>query len=76
MFCEILRFELRQQLRNPLFWLIAFALAALAFAASSSDSVMIGGGIGNIHRNAPYVVITMLGFFSIIGLFRKKGVRS
>ncbi len=69
MFCEILRFELRQQLRNPLFWLIAFALAAFAFAASSSDSVMIGGGIGNIHRNAPYVVITMLGFFSIIGLF-------
>ena len=69
MFSEIFSFELRQQLRNPLFWLIAVALAALAFAAASSDNVSIGGGIGNIHRNAPYVVITMLGFFSVIGLF-------
>jgi len=66
---EIFRFELRQQLRNPLFWLIAFALAALAFAAASSDSITIGGGVGNVHRNAPIVVISMLGFFSVLGLF-------
>ncbi|MEO8779583.1 MAG: M1 family aminopeptidase [Rhodanobacter sp.] len=69
MFGGILRFELRQQLKTPLFWLIAIALAALAFAAASSDSIQIGGGIGNIHRNAPYVVISMLGFFSVLGLF-------
>lgn len=69
MFGEIFRFELRQQLRSPLFWLIALALAALAFGAASSDSIQIGGGIGNVHRNAPYVVITMLGFFSVLGLF-------
>ncbi len=69
MFGEILRFELRQQLRSPLFWLIAFALAALAFMAASSDTVTIGGGIGNIHRNAPFVVIQVLGFFSVLGLF-------
>ena len=49
MFSEIFRFELRQQIRNPLFWLIAIALAALAFSAASSDSVTIGGGIGNIN---------------------------
>lgn len=66
---EIFRFELRQQLRSPLFWLVAIALAALAFAAASSDSVQIGGGVGNVHRNAPMVVITMLGFFSVLGLF-------
>jgi ABC-type transport system involved in multi-copper enzyme maturation permease subunit len=66
---EIFRFELRQQLRSPLFWLITIALAALAFAAASSDSIRIGGGIGNVHRNAPMVVVSMLGFFSVIGLF-------
>ncbi|MGA8276754.1 MAG: M1 family aminopeptidase [Rhodanobacteraceae bacterium] len=69
MFSEIFRFELRQQLRNPLFWLIAVGLGALAFGAACSDSITIGGGIGNIHRNAPYVVITMLAFFSVLGLF-------
>jgi ABC-type transport system involved in multi-copper enzyme maturation permease subunit len=66
---EIFRFELRQQLRSPLFWLVALALAALAFAAASSDSITIGGGVGNVHRNAPIVVIATLGFFSILGLF-------
>ena len=66
---EFFRFELRQQLRSPLFWLIAAILAGFAFAAASSDTVTIGGGVGNIHRNAPYVVITTLGIFSILGLF-------
>ncbi len=69
MFGEIFRFELRQQLRSPLFWLIATGFAALAFAAACSDSITIGGGIGNIHRNAPYVVVQMLGIFSVLGLF-------
>src|SRR6185437_10990679 len=64
---EFFRFELRQQLRSPLFWLIAAILAGFAFAAASSDTVTIGGGVGNIHRNAPYVVITTLGIFSILG---------
>jgi ABC-type transport system involved in multi-copper enzyme maturation permease subunit len=69
MFREIFRFELRQQLRSPLLWLVALVLAALACAATSSHSVTIGGGIGNVHRNAPTVVINMLGVFSVIGLF-------
>jgi ABC-2 type transport system permease protein len=69
MFGEITRFELRQQIRNPLVWLIALIFAALAFAATSSNTVSIGGSIGNIHRNAPFVVINTLGLFSIIGLF-------
>ena len=69
MFREIFRFELRQQLRSPLLWLIALVLAALACAATSSHSVTIGGGIGNVHRNAPTVVINMLAVFSVIGLF-------
>ncbi|HEX7328312.1 MAG TPA: M1 family aminopeptidase [Casimicrobiaceae bacterium] len=66
---EIFRFELRQQLRSPLFWLVALALAAVAFGAASSDTIQMGGGIGNVHRNAPMVVITMLAVFSVIGLF-------
>ncbi|MGH8123504.1 MAG: ABC transporter permease, partial [Rudaea sp.] len=69
MFSEILRFELRQQLKSPLFWMIAFAFGALAFAAAGSDNIQIGGGIGNVHRNAPLVVINFLGFFTVLGMF-------
>ena len=69
MFSEIFRFELRQQLKSPLFWMIALAFGALAFAAAGSDHIRIGGGIGNTHRNAPFVVVQMLTFFSVLGMF-------
>ncbi|HEX7349152.1 MAG TPA: M1 family aminopeptidase [Rhodanobacteraceae bacterium] len=66
---QVFKFELRQQLRSPLFWLIAAALAAGAFGATTSDAITIGGGIGSVHRNAPVVVIGLLEGFSILGLF-------
>jgi ABC-2 type transport system permease protein len=69
MFREIFGFELRQQLKSPLFWMIALAFGALAFGAAGSDHVQIGGGIGNTHRNAPYVVVEMLTFFTLLGMF-------
>jgi ABC-2 type transport system permease protein len=69
MFREIFGFELRQQLKSPLFWMIAFAFAALAFAAAVSDHVQIGGGVGNTHRNAPIVITQWLIGFTLIGMF-------
>jgi len=69
MFKEIFGFELRQQLKSPLFWMIAFAFAALAFSAAVSDHVQIGGGIGNTHRNAPFVITQWLIAFTLIGMF-------
>jgi ABC-2 type transport system permease protein len=69
MFSEIFRFELKQQLKSPLFWMIVLVFAALAFAAAGSDSVQIGGGIGNTHRNAPYVVTQWLIAFTLLGMF-------
>jgi len=70
MFREIFRFELRQQLKSPLFWMIALAFLALATAVISSDHVRIGGGIGNTLRNAPYVVVNQLALMgAILSLF-------
>ncbi len=69
MFGEIFRFELKQQLRSPLFWMIALAFGALAFAAAGSDSVQVGGGVGNVHRNAPYVITQWLIIFTLLGMF-------
>ncbi len=69
MWYEILRFELRQRLRSPVFWLVALAFALMAFAFVTTDAVSIGGGMGNVHRNAPVVVIRFLGVFTVLGLF-------
>ena len=68
-FLEIFWFELRQQLKSPLFWMIALAFGAFAFVATTSDHITLGGGVGNTHRNAPYVVVQFLSIFTVLGLF-------
>ena len=65
---EFFRFELREQLRSPLLWLLAALLALMAFGAASSDAIQIGGSIGNVHRNAPVVVATWMTAFTLIGM--------
>src|SRR6185503_19852772 len=68
MFREFLRFELRYQLHSPLPWLIALLLSFLAFLAMTTDQLQIGGSIGNVNRNAPGVILTVLGTFSVLGM--------
>src|SRR5690242_11823031 len=60
MFREFFRFELGYQLRSPLPWVVALVFALMAFAATTSDMISIGEGIGNANRNAPYVILTFL----------------
>lgn len=65
---EFFRFELRQQLRSPLLWLMGLLFAALGFFGLTSDAVQIGGAIGNVHRNAPVVIVQYLSIFSLFGM--------
>ncbi len=65
---EFLRFELRQQLRSPLLWLMALLFALIGFVAAASDAVQLGGGIGNVHRNAPVVIVQFMSIFSLLGM--------
>ena len=69
MFREIFGFELRQQLKSPLFWMIAIAFGAVAFSVAVSDHVRIVGGVGNTHRNAPFVITQWLIAFTLLGMF-------
>ena len=63
MFKHVFSFELRQQFSNPVFWVVATIFALLAFGAASSDAVQVGGAIGNVYRNAPYVIVQLLASF-------------
>lgn len=65
---HLLAFELRQQFSNPVFWVVAGVFALLAFGASSSDAVQVGGAIGNVLRNAPTVIIGLLGAFTVLSM--------
>ncbi|MFN3791948.1 M1 family aminopeptidase [Massilia sp.] len=66
---EFFKFELATQLRQPLLWVCALIFGALAFGASTTDAIQVGGAIGNVNRNAPVVVAQMLGVFSLMSMF-------
>ena len=54
----IFRFEIRYQLRQPLFYLVTFALSVLLFIAGTDHAP--GGASGRLHLNAPAVILEQL----------------
>jgi ABC-type transport system involved in multi-copper enzyme maturation permease subunit len=50
-FAAIARFELRYQLRNPVFWVVTILFFLLTFGSMTIDQIQIGSG-GNVHKNA------------------------
>ncbi|HVT43791.1 MAG TPA: M1 family aminopeptidase [Thermoanaerobaculia bacterium] len=66
---HILAFEVRYQLSQPLFFICTAIFFLLTFGAITTDSVQIGGAIGNVNRNAPFVVMQILLVMSTIGVF-------
>ncbi|UNK56981.1 hypothetical protein MNQ95_12640 [Pseudoxanthomonas daejeonensis] len=65
---HLLSFERRLLLRNGVFWIVMLVFGLLAFGSMASDNVSFGGGVGNIMRNAPAVVISLLGSFSVLSV--------
>jgi len=66
---EIISFEIRYQLKQPLFYVCFLIFFLLAFGAVTTDAVTIGESIGNLNRNAPFVAMRILLFMSVIGVF-------
>ena len=65
---EILKFELRYHLRQPLFYILFVIFFFLTFGAVTSDAVQIGGALGNVNRNAPFVIMQLLLVMSVFGV--------
>lgn len=68
MILRMMLFEVRYWLRQPMVYIFTFLLALLTFGATSSEAVNIGGGIGNVYKNAPFVIYTFHGIMSFIAL--------
>jgi len=68
-FGQVCGFELKYRLRQPAFAVFSALFFVLTFVATSTDSVQIGGGIGNVARNAPFIIaktINGMGLLTII----------
>ncbi|HYI11086.1 MAG TPA: M1 family aminopeptidase [Thermoanaerobaculia bacterium] len=64
----IAAFELKYHLKAPLFYILMLVYFLLTFGAVTSDAVTIGGSVGNVNRNAPYVIMQFLLVMSIFGI--------
>lgn len=65
---HLLSFERRLLLRNGVFWIVMLVFGLIGFGSMASDNVSFGGGVGNILRNAPAVVISLLGSYSVLAV--------
>jgi hypothetical protein len=73
-FQEIFLFEVRYQMRQPVFYIGAAIFFLMTFGAVTTDAISIGGAIGSLNRNAPFVIMQLLTVMSIIGTFTSTAV--
>ena len=65
---HLLAFESRLLLRNGVFWIVLVVFGLFGFGMMVDDEISFGGGVGNIMRNAPAVVITLLATFGLLSV--------
>jgi ABC-type transport system involved in multi-copper enzyme maturation permease subunit len=68
MIARFFLFEVRYWLRQPMVYIFLLINALLVFGAVATDGVNIGGGTGNVFKNAPFVAYQFYGVMSFIGL--------
>lgn len=68
MFGKIASFELRYQLRSPVFWVVAVLFFLLAFGATTISQISIGLGPSD-HRNGPFALAMSSLVFSLFYMF-------
>jgi ABC-2 type transport system permease protein len=65
---EIFKFELKYHFRQPLFYILFVLYFFFTFGAVTSDAVQLGGALGNVNRNAPFVIMQLLLVMSTFGV--------
>ncbi len=65
---KFIKHEWKLWLGSPMTWIFLFINTMLVMGAVSSDNVTIGGGVGSVHKNAPYVIQTYYGVMSLVCL--------
>jgi ABC-2 type transport system permease protein len=65
---KFIKHEWMYWLKSPMLWIFLFINALMIFGAVSSDNITIGGGVGSVHKNAPYIIQNYYGLMSLICL--------
>src|SRR6186997_3150861 len=68
MLAKVAGFELRYQLRSPIFWITAIVFFGIAISLIVSDSLRIGWG-GYVTRNSPFTISLLAMLMMLFGIF-------
>ncbi len=68
MFFTFFKRELITGLKQPMVYIFTGIVALLVFFAVVSDNVIIGGAVGDVHKNSPSVVGNFTSILSMFGL--------
>jgi ABC-2 type transport system permease protein len=68
MFGKIAAFELRYQVRQPIFWIAGLIFFLLVFGSVVIDQIQIGSG-GNVHKNSPAAIVQTTGIMTLFFMF-------
>lgn len=69
MFKEFFFLELKSAFKRPMVYVFFFIMGIIGFAAVASDNVSVGGSVGNLYKNAPFVItlfVSRLSLFAIL----------
>ena len=68
MFRHVAWFELRYQLKSPVFWVGCLIFFLLTYGSITVDQIQIGSA-GNVHKNSPYAIVQTLGIMCVFAMF-------
>src|SRR4051794_36712587 len=68
MFWGVFRFELRYQLRNPVFWVAIVAFFLFGFGLTTVEQISVGLS-PSVHRNAPIAIATNMQSATLFYMF-------
>src|SRR5262245_48797699 len=68
MLAKIAAFELRYQLRSPVFFVACAIFFLLTFGSVTIEQVQLGGR-GNVNLNSPFAILLTVGTFTVFALF-------
>ena len=69
MFGKVFSFELRYQLRNPVFWVVAVVFFLLSFGWATIDQIRIGDLGPNDHKNGPFAITQIYLTWTVFFMF-------
>lgn len=56
MFTHFFGTEIKYALKQPMVWIFLGMVTLASFGATSSDSIQLGGSVGNVFKNSPHII--------------------